>query len=416
MWIALLLCGCIASQAEIASTGNNPLPRIAVRKPAGQSAEFYQPATQTRFTPKGFNYVILEEGSTGWHAVFNAGLYRPEAVEEALSRMEALGANTVRVWAWGVQKEHGFTGGPKGQGLNPEYMANFIDFLRRATAHRIYVFALLDELPRNATYDAVANTYTGPEATGVTGYNQQYLLGKWIAAKCAAARGFVEYIRNADPALLSAVLGWSMGNEVFVLNTAGPFSKDEGVVLGITGKSYDMAKPEDRQACYDDGILYCANAFSDAVKTADPKALTTAGMWTSDAHERPPFNGLPHDGKDPRFCPRPSVLASDASQLDFLDIHIYPWDHTSKVRPEAHENAAVAASAKAVLIGEVGVFKRNTAEEARTMIADMVAQGQAMGYCGYLMWSWDLTMVPGQTWSAVEEGLGSYVMGLPDHK
>jgi|GEM_PF-2235835 len=35
-----------------------------------------------------------------------------------------------------------------------------------------------------------------------------------------------------------------------------------------------------------------------------------------------------------------------------------------------------------------------------------------MGYRGALHWAWDLTMVEGQTWSAVEEGLAPFLMKI----
>ena len=64
------------------------------------------------------------------------------------------------------------------------------------------------------------------------------------------------------------------------------------------------------------------------------------------------------------------------------------------------------------LIGEYGVFKRNTIEETRVMLREMLDQGYALGYRGDCHWVWDLTMVEGQTWASVEEGLGEHVMGL----
>ncbi len=404
-----LMLGILALMSPADANEAPAPPRIGVRKPAGQSAEFFVVGSGQPFIPRGFNHTVLDQ----WHATFNAGIYSGEVMEETLARMQALGANTIRVWIWGQQDAHGYTGRPDSKGLNPEYMANVLDFLRRASRHRIHVLAVMDETPHNAEYDAIVERETGGNMLpAVTGYNRQYMTPGVIAAKCAAARDFVLHIRKQAPELLSAVLGWSLANEVFVLSDQGPFSLSEGLVEGMGGKQYDMASPAQRQACYDDAIVHCANAFAAAVKEADPDALVTAGMWTADAHGRPAFNGVPRDGKDARICPRPSVLAGTESQLDFLDIHVYPWDGTSAVRSEAHEAQAVSAGSKAVLTGETGVFKDKTPEQARIMLREMVAQSYALGYDGHLMWAWDLSMVPGQTWSAVEEGLGGFVMGL----
>ncbi len=176
-----------------------------------------------------------------------------------------------------------------------------------------------------------------------------------------------------------------------------------------------MADRNQRQSCYDETILHWANTLADAVKAVAPGALTTVGMWTSDAHRRLPINYLLPDDKDPRIPPRPSVLASENSRLDFLDIHIYPWDNTSTVRPEAHEWDALRNSEKPVVVGEYGVFKNKTIEEARVMMHEMLEQAYTMNYQGSLHWIWDLTAVAGQTWSSIEEGLASYLMSLDVH-
>ena len=173
-----------------------------------------------------------------------------------------------------------------------------------------------------------------------------------------------------------------------------------------------MALPEERQACWDEGVLHWANTLAEAIRSVDPDALVTAGMWTSDAHGRPPASGLMPDGKDPRRPPRPSVLGGPASKLDLIDVHIYPWGGTAEVRREAHERALVSANRIPALVGEYGVFKNKAAAEAREMMSEMLRQAYAMGYQGDIHWVWDLTGVRRQTWSAVEEGIGAFVMGI----
>ncbi len=377
------------------------LPRVALRKDG-----FFVKDSGARFTPRGFNHTVLAKN---WHATFNIGTYDHAAMDKTLAAMEQLGANVIRVWIWGIQGETGFTGNPAARGLNSAYMENVADFLRLATKHRIYVIPVLDETPHNAYYDAVDAAASDGAAPDVTGYTRQYLLPGPIAAKVAAIRDFIEFLRDADAGLLNAVLGWSLANEIFVNYTDGPFAKTEGSVT-ISGKTYDLSDPEQRQRCYDDGILRWANTLADAVEAADPEALVTAGMWTSDAAGRAPAYGLLHQGQDVRVPPRPSVLGGPESKLDFIDVHVYPWDGTPTVRREMHERDAVVRPA---IVGEYGVFKNKTPEEARAMCKEMLAQAYGMGYLGDLFWIWDLVGVPGQTWSAVEEGLGAYVMGLP---
>lgn len=395
----------------VSETKAAELPRIGVKRNPGAPGEFYRCDTGERFLPKGFNHTVLENGATGWHATFNVGVYDPAKMDATLRAMAVAGANTVRVWAWGTQDASGFTGSPDNEGLNPAYMENFMDFLRRSGRVGLHVIPILDETPHNASYNAVAARAEEVAADSpIQGYNRNYLSPGPLAAKVAAAADFVRYIRDADPALLNTVLGWSFANEVCVNNTQGPFDLSAGTVITASGRAYDMAEDARRQACYDESIVHWVNALADAVKEVDPHTLTTVGMWTSDAHGRPPVNCLRADGKDPRVPPRPSVLAAPECRLDFLDIHIYPWDGTSRVNRDAHEADAVAAGGKPVLVGEYGVFKNKTAAEARIMMRDMVEQAVSLGYRGALHWAWDLTMVEGQTWSAVEEGLGAYLM------
>ena len=360
-----------------------PLPRIGVRRNPGAPGEFYRCDTGEPFLPKGFNHTVLERGATGWHATFNVGVYDPAKMDATLRAMAAAGANTIRVWAWGTQNASGFTGAPDSQGLNPAYMEDFLDFLRRSGRAGVYVVPILDETPHNPSYNAVAAQAEPVSGDGpIRGYNRNYLSPGPLAAKAAAAADFVRYIRDADPVLLNTVLGWSFANEVFVNNTQGPFDLSAGTVVTASGRAYDMAEDARRQACYDETIVHWANTLATAVKEVDPNALTTAGMWTSDAHGRPPVNYLHADGKDPRVPPRPSVLAAPECRLDFLDIHVYPWDGTSRVNRDAHEADAVIAAGKPVLVGEYGVFKNKTAAEARIMMRDMVEQAVSFGYRG----------------------------------
>lgn len=386
-----------------------PLPRITIRKDAEQRPFFVRQDTGERFIPRGFNHTVLDDRAGGWHATFNVGVYDPDAMDAALAAMQRCGANVIRVWAWGFQNETGFTGDRAARGLNAAYMGNFVDFLRHATRHGIYVMPILDQTPRNAYYDFVAASAAeqdDAEGHRVSGYNQQYLLPGPLAAKCAAARDFIRYIHDADPALLQGIFGWALANEVCVRATEAPFRHTEGLAR-IGGKTYDMANPAQRQACYDDAILHWANTLADAIREAGPHALVTVGMWTADAHQRPAYNGLPLDGRDPRIPPRPAVLGGAASRLDFLDIHIYPWDGAAAVRPEAHEHGQVRIP---VVVGEYGVFKNKAIEDARVMLLEMLEQAYRLGYQGDIHWIWDLTGTPGQTWSAVEENLAEHLM------
>ncbi|MFP4172113.1 MAG: cellulase family glycosylhydrolase [Candidatus Hydrogenedentota bacterium] len=367
-----------------------PLPRIGVRDGEGDWRVFHNTETGERFFPEGYNHTVLGRG--GWHATFNVGEYEPQEMEDVLSAIADTGANAIRVWAWGENVEgEGVTGSSESQGLNGEYMENFVDFLQRCTRHGLYVLPILDERPANAYYDAVEemHNHTAPTQP-ITGHNRLYLSSGPIAAKAALARDFVRYVKESDPGLLHTILGWQLANESNVHAELEPFDRSEGHVTTANGETYGMSDKDSRQACWDDGVVHWANELTRAIRQADPNALVTTGMWTADAHGREPDNGLLDPEPDSRIPPRPSVLASGECHLDFLDIHVYPWDDSPVVRPEAHEWDALRDAGIPVIVGEYGVFRRTDLSEAAQWILTLREQAYDMGYQGSLFWTWDL--------------------------
>ena len=367
-----------------------PLPRIGIRDGEEDWRVFHNAETGERFYPEGYNHTVLGRG--GWHAAFNVGEYEAREMEDTLSAIAATGANTIRVWAWGENVDgEGVTGPSKSQGLNAKYMENFVDFLQRCTRHGLYVLPILDERPTNQHYSAIEEAHDNADPTEtMTGHNRVYLAPGAIAAKAALAKDFVRYVKETDPGLLHTVLGWQLANESNVHAELEPFDRTEGEVTTANGETYDMSDKDSRQACWDDGVVHWANQLTRAIREADPEALVTTGMWTADAHGREPYNGLLDPEPDPRIPPRPSVLASGNCHLDFLDIHIYPWDDTPEVRPEAHEWDALRDAGIPIIVGEYGAFRRTDLSEAAQWILALRNQAYDMGYQGSLFWSWNL--------------------------
>lgn len=385
------------------------LPRIQLGEIKGKNV-FMKSDKNEIFVPRGFNHVVLEFGSSGWHALFNTNVYKPDEIDTVLKQIAESGGNVIRVWAWGTQNEYGFLSDKENQILNIEYMNNFIDFLRKSAQHNIYVIPILDEYPKFGGFEKILtdlHTLSERDDPHVTGYNRQFFWDSFVKAKAIAIKHFVQYIKDTDPSLLSTVLAWSVQNEVFVMNSEGPFSTFSAEIQLPDGSKGKVATQEERQKVYDQVVLYWANELAKAVKSVDPSALVTAGMWTSDSAGRKPISGLLFDDKDIRFPPRPSILGGDHSLIDFIDIHIYPWDNTSRVNRECHEYGLVK---KPVIVGEYGVFQNVSIEQAKLMLKEFLQQAYDMKYIGDLYWVWDLTAIPEQTYSAVTEGLANYVM------
>ena len=397
------------STGKIEKQNLKTLPRIRLGERNGKKV-FVTDSNNELFVPRGFNHVVLEHGNSGWHALFNTNVYQPDKMDSVLRQISVCGGNVIRVWAWGTQNEYGFISNQKEQILNEKYMHNFIDFLHKATEYNIYVIPILDEYPKYAYFETILTEFHAQSERDdlhVTGYNRQFFWDSFIKAKAIAIKQFIQYIKDTEPSLLSTVFAWSLQNEVFLMNSEGPFSAFTAEVILPDGSIGKVSTQEERQKVYDKTILYWANELTKAVKSVDPTALVTAGMWTSDAAGRKPFSGLLFDGKDIRFPPRPAILGGDESLLDFIDIHIYPWDNTSKVNPECHEHGLVK---KPVIVGEYGVFQNVSVGQAKTMLIEFLQQAYQMGYIGDLYWVWDLSAIPEQTYSAVGEGLAQHVM------
>ncbi len=385
------------------------LPRIRLEEINGKKV-FVRGDKNEICVPRGFNHVVLEHRDSGWHALFNTNVYKPDEIENVLKQMAECGGNVIRIWAWGTQNEFGFLSDKPNPILNIEYMNNFIDFLRKATKYNIYVIPILDEYPKWGNFKSILTALHAQSENDdphVTGYNRQFFWKSFIQAKAMAIQYFIQYIKDTDPTLLSTVLAWSLQNEVFVMNSEGPFSTLSAEIQLPNGTQGKVSTQEERQKVYDQIVVYWANELTKSVKSIDPDVLVTVGMWTSDSAGRKPTNGLLFDGKDARFPPRPSVLGGSECLLDFIDIHIYPWDNTSKVNRECHEYGLVK---KPVIVGEYGVFQNVSIEQAKTMLIEFLQQAYELGYVGDLYWVWDLTAIPEQTYSAVTEGLANYVM------
>ena len=74
-----------ASVASIALADVTELPRVAMR--ADEASPLYLKSTGAPFHPRGFNHVVLEHGATGWHALFNEGVYDSDDAEATLAAM-----------------------------------------------------------------------------------------------------------------------------------------------------------------------------------------------------------------------------------------------------------------------------------------------------------------------------------------
>jgi hypothetical protein len=355
-----------------------PEHRIGIRVIDGEG-EFYDRLTGQRFVPRGNNYIRLadQRSPSGqsfiYHSTFNVGQYDPDRYEMALRRMHADGYNVVRVFLNGNCVPD-CIGHPAG-GLSQAYVANLVDFLRRAQANQIYVILTTDAEPATEHYIDLLDTTWSPDFGGV---NSSYLRAGGILV----GRQFWQDLINellAQDAPLEAIFAYALRNELFFEANAGPLSLSAGTVSTADGQTYDMASAEDRQRMMDQNLTLWIDQIRAAILERDPTALVTVGFF-------PPDQPNPWPSA-PRFI-RTRAAIWDSS-LDFIDLHPYPGGYGLE---QLVENFGMSGmEAKPIIMGEFGASRFTYPSVAATARAlhDWQVASCEFGFDGWLTWTWD---------------------------
>ena len=386
------------SAGEKSAKAKKPANRIAVRS-GGIRAEFYDTETDETFVPYGYNHVALHPPVPEWpdgypdHLTFHDGYYEQEEIERMMVEMERCNANTLRIFISpsGIVEYDTYE-----RGLYAPYMDNFCDLLARAANHGIYVMPVFELLPGNNYYfHGEASEAGWPDDVG--GENIYLLAERMIDGKKKYLEDFVGYIKNKEPLLLNAVLGYALENEFYVVGDQAPFSGDSGLFTAPNGKTYDLADPADRQKCYDESMVHFCNEVSKAIKNVDPDAMVAIGMFTNLAVGKSGYNGVCiANSWDNRFPPRLPVLVNDTKGLDFVDLHYYPGWNTLGNNLDSVEWQDADLSKKPVIAGEMGFYRPNilpenyvTEEDAAAQLPIVLGQMADAGLTGCLIWTWD---------------------------
>jgi hypothetical protein len=354
--------------------------RIRIRTVNGV-AEFYDRETDSTFVPRGSNYIRLASLDTTsgksftYHSTFNVGLYDAERAETALTRMQADGYNTVRVFLT-PSCPSGCLGDPTGR-LSPEYVANLADFLRRAKSHGIYVIITTDSEPDTPYYLDIKDSTWSADFGGT---NSEYLLLGGIMVGQQFWSDLVLAL-IAQEAPLDAILAYAIRNEFFFDTSAEPLNWSYGSVTTASGTTYDMALEDDKQHMMDEGVVLYIDRIRAAILQVDPTALVTIGFFPPD---RPNvWNSAPR-----RIRTYPALWNSSA---DFIDLHPYPGGYDLGKLVENFEMQDFAA--KPVLMGELGAARSSYASAAGASLAlhDWQVDSCNYGFDGWLLWTWDST-------------------------
>jgi len=368
--------------------------RIGVR-PTATNAEFYDRTTGMAFVPRGNNYIRIAnltkpDGSTVLaHTTFLEGRYDAARAESALAAMQASGYDVVRVFLEGCCS--GTIGDPAG-GLSKTYVANVVDFLKRARSHALVVVLTGSWLPAFGGYGQIM----GPCYPQFDDINLPYLSACGIKATKTFYRDLVQALIDAG-APLEAVQSYELWNEYFYNVTKAPLNATSGTITTANGQSYDMASPASRQQMMDDGLVYFADQVGAAIRALDPTALVTISFF-------PPEDPNPSRLGDPRIIQVYPAVAR--STLDYVDLHIYPVVF-GLTMAQAVQNFGMSGYLKTqpVQMGEFGAFTSAyaTAAVAAPALRDWQAQSCPYGFKGWLLWTWDTDEQP-ELWNALSQG------------
>jgi hypothetical protein len=404
-----VLNGAFAADVQTAAQAQlQPLERIGIR-PGQDSAQFVLKNSGTPFFVKGFNYIRLRaaEGKTGGdHATFDADTkstkahYYPKRAEAMFSALSKAGYNTVRVFIIGRSRINpGIAGDYDATtALYEPYMENVLDFLRRATRHRVRVFPTFGDggVPLNAYYR---------ERMRARGHNKNVLVltEEGIAARVEHITSFLSYVKNKEPDLLPTLLGLECQNEAYLRANAWPFTEKEGSFQAANGKTYDLSKTDQRQALMDEGYRHYHQRIVTAIKAIDPEMLVAEGVFVPRAVGKDPKTHAgvwPGKTRDERYPP--TLTAIGLGSLDFLDVHFYHvTPDPEKVAEQFRLNLgsteffspqmAEIRKTKPVIMGEFGAFDHH--EKTFAAAVDNLVQARDLAnrenVNGMLFWTYD---------------------------
>ena len=360
-----------------------PQHRLGVRT-VGGFGEFYDRQTGLTFVPRGSIFVRrrLNETPTGQFvfssSTFEVGQYSAAGAEAALESMHAESYNVVRVFL-DVTCRVGCLSDPvMPDGLSRPYLANLVDFLRRAKTNGIYVLIAAEALPYGSTYETLA--HNGGASFGAE--NVLYLTANGAEGNRRFWMAFIQAL-NTMGAPLDDVWGYELVAEQYFRDTSPPLNFGAGLVSTGNGQTYDMALAGQKQLMMDENLVWWVDRVRSAILSVDSTALVGMGfLW--------PKTPNPARGGDPRVDrPKPVI---DSSTLDFADLHLDPGvELTFQQYMENYELTTPAV--KPVVLGEFGAFQfaYPTATDAEWVLKSVEADSCSYGFDGWLHWSWDTT-------------------------
>ncbi len=358
--------------------------------------EFYVKATGRRFTPRGATYTRLgpiqtQYGVNTYHTTFQVGTYDAARAEEALRQMAGYGYNTVMVEVHGCEER--CAADPATGKLNPAYLDNVVDFMKRAKERGLFIILRTDDLPHGSSY--ADNLFAKHWRADVQGVNAEFLTAEGIQANVDYYQDLIRaFIDRQAP--LEILIGYAVRGEAFMDGQTPPLSLQSGSLTAANGQTYDLSSPADKERMLDDGFVYFIDQVRQAILAVDPAALVGIGFFA-------PQTPHPWRVGDNRLTATRGLLTR--STADFLDFHPYPGEELSLA--QFMENYGIDQKpAKVLMMSEFGAYRRTYGSAARAAQAnpDWQSESCQYGYDGWLWWTWDTIEQDPPMWSAIDDG------------
>jgi len=352
----------------------NVYARIAVRQ-GSTGGEFYDTATNKKFTPRGNNFLLLD--SNKQIATFNVGIYNSTDAESVLSKMSQYGYNTVRVFVYAPA-----VGGSVG--LNNGYMNNVADFLIRAKAHNIYVMPTLQGIPQVGGYLSPVD-----DTKFADGYNMTVLTQSGINGKEKFVKDFIQALKTRN-APLDHILGYSLENEFSYQIDLPPFSLTKGTIV-TPGGSFDMSNAAVKQRMMDVNLVNYTTQLTNTIHSVDPGSLVAMGWYPLTADR------IQHGGSTKWIFVDPE---NGGSNLDFIDLHFYPLYGSVAQQIQAYQ---ITSHKKPIVMGEFGNKNTGDIKQAATKLRDWQITSCQYNIRGWIFWGWNTAGVNQTGYFSAEE-------------
>ncbi len=367
-----------AATRRVRSAIDSPLQAVD----AVHGGHFVVASTKATFRLRGFDYqplvlrAIVGRSREYANETFAPSYYNHSEVVAMLKTWQGLGYNAARVFL-----NPGQIGNPHGAGLNSAYVRNLADFVKTAAQYGVRTLITVGALPNSGGY--------APSLSHSFGiYNADYLSPVFIASQNRYLTNLITALRGDGAPLVDAL--WELKGEQDWNNTAAPLSWKSGIVATADGKRYNMASAASRVAMENSNLVHWANSLTSTIHRLVPGSLVGVGVY-------------PPSVKRSTWTVRPQLLFAAATQVNFVDIHVYP-----NLGPELTQVNSFGAGStrKPVIMGEFGATRAApvaVAVKALTSWQRASCHIGGLAVSGWLMWTWN-SSVDTEFWDALDDG------------